>query len=37
MKYDKKTMSKIYESRKFNPEECYLKLYEFKTDVNYKV
>jgi hypothetical protein len=37
MKYDKKTMSKIYESRKFNQEECYLKLYEFKTDVNYKV
>lgn len=36
--YDNKTIENIIKKRpKFNTEECYLKLYEFETDVNYKV
>lgn len=36
--YNRKIREEILSKRpQFNPQDCYLKLYEFKTDVNYKV
>ena len=36
--YNKKTIEMIIKKRpNFNPDECYCKLYEFETQVNYKV